>query len=381
MAPGIREDVEDIPEPARTSYRWTASIGFRGSEFIEFARKYFGGAGRNILLVTSAGFDPRSPRLAEDLSIWARPGSLRGLIVREERPTGNEALRSLADANEERLRAALSQTEIETIAVFDPTDLAVVGGRQAANLASRLPREGLTDIVVDLSALSVGVSFPLVRGLLELATSQKVNLHAVVVADAKLDASIQPQPAEAATLVHSFGGGLGLDSTSDAARLWLPQLASGRRELLDRVFEELAPHDICPILPFPAHDPRAGDALIDEFLPLLDDAWQVDTRNIIYAAENDPLDVYRTILALNDAREPVFVGHGGSVCVLSPVGSKVLALGALMAATERDFPVLHVEAVGFTADFNDLSAYPSDRGIYAHVWLTGDPYTTSSRSS
>jgi hypothetical protein len=140
------------------------------------------------------------------------------------------------------------------------------------------------------------------------------------------------------------------------------------------VFRELAPHDICPILPFPAHDPRAGDILVDEYLNELDDVWGVDTRNLIHAAEDDPLDVYRTILELSDAREPVFRGDGGELSVLSPVGSKVLALGTLMAAIERNFTVLHVEAVGFSANLSSLDTYPVEQGGFAHVWLTGEPY-------
>jgi hypothetical protein len=271
--------------------------------------------------------------------------------------------------------AAIPSNEIKTVRIFDEADLAVIGGRQAAALVHDLNVEGITDVVVDLSALSIGTSFPLVGALLETSGRWRFNLHAVVVADAALDATIQPQPAEAATLVHGFRGELGLDRSAEAAKLWLPQLAFGQRELLDRVYAELAPHDTCPILPFPAHYPRVGDALVEQYLPLLSDAWDVDTRNFIYAAEDDPLDVYRTILELDDARRPVFAGDGGSSCILSPVGSKVLGLGALMAAAERGFSVLHVEAVGFTVDLSAMAPYGADRGTFAHVWLSGEPYS------
>lgn len=360
---------------ARRDYRWDLGVGFRGHDFMKFAERYYGGVSRRVLLIASAGFDPRSPRLAEQFAKWA-PGRVKSILVREERPTSDSRLRVLADLHHDRLRAAVSPLREVQITVFDETDLAVIGGRQAASLVQELPLRDFTDIVVDLSALSIGVSFPLVRALLETKAGAQINIHAVVVADAHLDAMIRPLPTEAASAVHGFRGALGLDATAEASKLWLPQLAFGRLELLDRVFAELAPHDTCPILPFPAQDARAGDALVEEYLPLLSEAWAVDTRNIIYAAEDDPLDVYRTILELSDAREPVFAGHGGSLVVLTPIGSKVLALGAFMAATERNFPVLHVEAVGFTADASVLAQYPDDRGTFAHVWLSGDPYST-----
>lgn len=358
-----------------TAHRWAHAIGYRGAEFVGFGSKYFGAEDRRILLIAGIGFDPRAPRLAEQLAMWAG-NRVTAVLLREERPSADERLRILADAHAARLAAAVPSATTETISIFDEKDLAVIGGRRAAAVAGAIPLNGVTDIVVDLSALSVGTSFPLVGALLERADQVTCNLHTVVVADAVLDAAIVPQPTEAATAVHGFGGGLGLDSKAEAARLWLPQLAPGRRELLDRIFRAVAPHDVCPILPFPAHDPRIGDALIEDYLIDLDDAWEVDTRNMIYAAEDDPLDVYRTIVDLNDAREPVFDGDGGSLCVLSPVGSKVLALGALMAAAEKGFEVRHVEAIGYTADPDALALYPAERGTFAHVWLTGAPYPT-----
>ena len=157
-----------------------------------------------------------------------------------------------------------------------------------------------------------------------------------------------------------------------AARLWLPPLATGRRRALGRLHDFIDPHDTCPILPLPASNPRLGDTLAEEYLTELEDTWSVDTRNIVYADEGDPLDLYRTILRLDDLRQPVFAETGGSMLILSPLGSKVMALGALMAALERDLPVAHVESLGY-----DLEASVPEQ-IYQpdliHVWLEGEVY-------
>lgn len=370
----------DSLRPGRTDsltvaarHRWASAIGFRGQEFLTFGTEYFGDDNRQTLLFAAAGFDPRSPLLAERIASWAA-SRLTAVLIREERPEAAPNLRDLADMHERRLLTALPNALVEAVAMFDETDMAVIGGRRAAAIAANANLDGITDIVVDISAMSVGTSFPLVAALIERVRPLGCNLHAVVVSDPVLDEAIRPQPTESVTAVHGFRGELGLDHTAEAARLWLPQLASGRRGLLDRVFREIAPHDICPIVPFPAQHPRAGDELIDEYRPDLVGAWEIDTRNIIYAAEDDPLDVYRTILDLDDARQMVFDGHGGSLCILTPVGSKVLALGVLMAALERNFPVRHVEAVGFAAQSVLLDNYSPDRAVFAHVWLSGDPY-------
>lgn len=98
----------------------------------------------------------------------------------------------------------------------------------------------------------------------------------------------------------------------------------------------------------------------------------MDTRNIVYASESDPLDLYRTILRLEDLRVPVFAECDGSLLVLSPLGSKVMALGCLMAALERDLPIVYLEAVGYAVEANKLA----QEGDYKllHLWLEGDVY-------
>ena len=61
--------------------------------------------------------------------------------------------------------------------------------------------------------------------------------------------------------------------------------------------------------------------------------------------------------------------------VLSPLGSKVMALGALMAALERDLPVAHLEDFGYEIE----TAMPAstDRSRIIHIWLEGEAYPRS----
>lgn len=128
----------------------------------------------------------------------------------------------------------------------------------------------------------------------------------------------------------------------------------------------------CPILPFPASNPRHGDDLVADFIAEFENAWSIDTRNVVYGAEDDPLDLYRTILRLDDLRRPVFQEFGGSLLVLSPVGSKIMALGALLAALERDLPVAHLESIGYT--FSRSANGETPVPFLVHIWLEGDVY-------
>ena len=232
----------------------------------------------------------------------------------------------------------------------------------------------MTDVIVDISALSAGTSFPIIRYFVERFSRGKgaTNLHVFVVHDPNLDAAIHSIASDAPGYIHGFKGRSTLYDTADAARLWLPQLATGRRAALERLYGFIEPHDTCPILPFPASNPRLGDVLAEEYLTELESTWSVDTRNIIYAAEEDPLDLYRTILRLDDLRKPVFAETGGSMLVISPLGSKLMALGALMAALERNLPVAYLESIGYELE----ATVPEeiDQSNLIHIWLEGDVY-------
>jgi hypothetical protein len=78
---------------------------------------------------------------------------------------------------------------------------------------------------------------------------------------------------------------------------------------------------------------------------------------------------------MDDSRKRVFAEIGGSQIILSPVGSKALAVGALMAALDRDFTIMYVEALGYSADFARLDAVrETQTAELVHVWLSGEAY-------
>ena len=351
--------------------RWDPCIAHRGVEVADFIADYFSQSDRSPLLVAGAGFDPRAQVVAEALCEANPRTSAR--LIKEVRPRAPADQSARARTNTAALVDILDQHTLLPIDIFGPDD-AVVGGRNAVTAISAPPLDGFTDLVVDISALSVGTSFPIIRYLFEFAVSGcgPSNLHLFVTHDPSLDDGIRSLSSESPDFIHGFRGNSTLSTASDSARLWLPQLSSGRRTALERLYDFVEPHDTCPILPFPARQPRLGDILAEEYLTEFENAWSVDTRNIMYADEGDPLDLYRTILRLGDFRQKVFAESGGSILVLSPLGSKVMALGALMAALERDLPVAHIEPVGYQIS-NPLPTTISNPDII-HIWLEGDIY-------
>ena len=351
--------------------RWDPCIAHRDNEVDEFLASYFTQQDRSVLLVAGAGFDPRACAVAARLCETA--AVVRALLIKEERPDPPQDQVDRAAANTTTLRATLAERQVESIDIFG-SDGAVVGGRNVINVLSRQGLEGVTDVVVDISALSVGTSFPIIRYFVEriVRGKESANLHLFVAHDPHLDTNIRSKPSDTPGYVHGFKGRSTLFDAAGASRLWLPQLATGRRRALRELYDFIDPHDTCPILPFPATDPRLGDVLAEEYLTELERTWEVDTRNIVYADEGDPLDLYRTILRLDDLRQNVFEATGGSMLILSPLGSKAMALGALMAALERDLPVAHLEPIGYELE----ASVPEkiDRPNLIHVWLEGEVY-------
>jgi hypothetical protein len=352
--------------------RWDPCVDHRGKDALRFLREYFQSPHRRCCLVAGAGFDPRTTMTAGILAT-ALGDRLSAVFLREERPAPSRKTIARAERNVEELKRVIPRAEVETIDVLAP-DNAVVAGRNAVEKMRSRSFSGLTDLVVDMSALSIGTSFPVVRYLLEYAESRRpevVNLHVVVASLPEEDERRSRVSNDVPSLVHSFHGTLRLHSHAQNAKLWMPQLSIPKRDALDRIFASESFDDVCPILPFPSRNPRAGDAIIEHFLDQLEQRWGVDSRNFVYASEEDPLDVYRTILEIDEQRRPVFEKLG-SVVVLSPVGSKAVALGSLMAAIERSLPVVYVEALGYI--LTPKETVVDQEAELLHVWLHGEAY-------
>lgn len=352
---------------------WDPCVWHRDNEANTFLSEYFSCKDREVLLIAGAGFDPRTTALCRLLA--SVTSNLRAAFIQEQRPDPAHALVARAAENVKLLVGLVPNSVLLEIDIFG-YDNAVVGGRNAVKAMDQQKLDGITDIVVDISAMSAGTSYPLIRYLFERTghASSPRNLHLFVMPNAVLDESIVPIAGDTVGCIHGFRGGWSLDEKAGVAKLWLPQLAAGRQTPLQHIYDFVSPDDTCPILPFPSTRPRLSDELAEIYLTELESSWDVDPRNIIYAAEDDPLDLYRTILRIDDLRHPVFEGYGGSLLVLSPTGSKILAMGALMAALERDLPVVYLESIGYDYTGSELVEKAPMDVKFIHVWLEGDAY-------
>jgi hypothetical protein len=354
---------------------WAHCVAHYGPEVGRFVSEYFKDAKRRCLLVAAAGFDPRSAAVAEVLA-GTLGSRLRGVFIREERPNPDVNLVKHGDANEAHLCRLVPESVVHHIEVL-AADNAVIGGRAIVDILGRIDLNDVTDVVLDLSVLTVGVGFPAARFLLEKCeqVGGSLGFHLMLGCHPAGDGAVRGVPNDKVSFVHGFRGTLQLEGSDEAAKIWLPQLAMNKQTALEVIRGELPdPYDVCPILPFPAGDARAADKLIEVYRRELYDDWEVDPRNIIYAAESDPLDLYRAIRAIDLRHRQIFEEFPGSHVILSPLGSKVLASGALMAALDRNLPVQYVEDLTYEVDWKVAEKIAREQIELVHVWLHGVAY-------
>lgn len=354
------------------SVRWDPCISHRDDAARHFIAEYFGQADREVLLVCGAGFDPRATETAGLLTAAAGT-RLQAHLIREHRPRPDVALLRSADTNQATLQSLIPRNQVHMVNIFSEDEKTVVAGKRVVEMFRKLSLAGITDVVVDLSALSTGISFPLLRFLVSLADTSPgfPNVHVLVLTSPTTDDAVRAELMDQHQIVPGFGEDFMTSAGQRKPKLWLPQLGKRATSALDVIQNRLRFDEICPILPFPARSPRAVEELVEAYRVQISETWLVDDRDLLYAAEDDPLDLYRTILRIDTLRGATFEIEGGSTTVLSPLGTKAMALGTLLAALERDLPIVYVEAQRYKM------THPLGTEEYGliHLWLTGQAYT------
>ena len=348
---------------------------------ISFFKEHFKDEDRKCLIIGGAGFDPRATSIIE-LLCEILEERLTAYLIKEERPDPEKELIKQADSNLQRIQTFCNNLEVVKVNIF-ADDGAVVGGRNVIRAISGIDFSHFSDIVIDMSALSIGISFPIVSYAYQKTqeVSDTLNVHLALISNPELDAAIRAESNDKHSQVHGFDLNR-LFGDVEKAKLWLPVLSENKEQLFSLIHSGLSPHDTCPILPFPSGDPKKGDRIAYGIYSLaqtewggpLQNEWGLDPRNFVYADERRPLDIYRTILRIDDERKSVFEIFGGSTIILSPLSSKIPAIGALMAALERNFPIVYVEALSYNVSWEQIQNISDDSSKKTHVWLRGEAY-------
>lgn len=330
-----------------------------------------------LLFVCGSGFDPRALTVLERLRATTGRRIDARMIELPEDAT-DLAVRPLAQANRDRVAELIGDSggDLELQALPGYNDARSLGRLISREFQASGVLNRFNEMIVEISAMPRSVFFPLVRGALERAHLPADNpghwpgnLHVAVCENPDIDASVLEEGTTPMAPIGGFADPTGERSTTT---IWVPVLGESAPARVKALYEELEPDETCPVLPWPARDPRRGDRLILEYRRLLFEEIRIEPRNVIYAAERNPFDLYRALAALH-ARYLASLSPLGSVgMVLSSHSSKLLSVGVLLSAYELDLVVQHVSPgrYGLHAGAEELHAHDE---IF-DLWLTGEPY-------
>lgn len=257
-----------------------------------------------------------------------------------------------------------------------------------------------TDIVIDVSSLPRVVYLALLTGLLDrLITNRNgpnpllaggINLQVLVAEDPILDGRIQSEdPSNDLVAIPGFSGVLHIESVQDWPLVWFPILGENRRAQLEKVMAAAVPPtaEICPVLPHPSRDPRRADDLIVAYRVPLFDSRATPVSNILHANESNPFEAYRQLLkAMRRYRESMAI-VGGCRILVTPLGSKLLTLGAGLACFEMrpatmdenyGVAISHAEPKRYSVSKEDLLAANPE---ISSLLLTGEAYAPGNGST
>ena len=375
--PGARMD--SIMNSGGTA-RWEHYVLLRGARLSGFWAEQVARDDCDVLFVMGRGFDPRMT-MGLTTVLAAGGSGVRDVVGLELLEGPMSASLNHQDAVEQNWKEVVEVVGERGSASVEELQFWSEEGRRVSSQSARdlfgaAERfVSYSDVIIDVSSMPRGVYFPLIARVLYLLDhkegGRRTNLHVFVAEDAEYDATIHEEGIdEKAEFVSSFGGGFDEEGTP-TPKVWMPMLGEGKRVQFDRIQDRVKPDEICPVLPSPARNPRRADDLVLEYQRQLFDELHLDGRSFLHVSELNPFEVYRRLRGAVLRYSDVFGILGGCRVAISPMSSKLMSLGALLAAYElkargHRVGVAHVDAQGYRLQGSVV------RAELCGLWLCGE---------
>jgi hypothetical protein len=320
----------------------------QNGDFPVFWKDHFAVRARKVALVCGLGFDTRACLVAEKILEAGGEGPRDlWLICYENGQADAAVLKPMVDRNDARYQSAFGgRGSIHRLALDLRGEQGRVasGSRTQALFRTQAALAGYDDVVVDVSAMPRMMAMTAIAFLVNDFDARRQrgeavpNLFVGVAESIALDRGMAGKTfQEEVVNVPGFTGRIDAQSV-DNPKIWLPVLGEGQQLRLQRIYDKVQPDEICPVIPFPSRDPRRGDALIEEYREVLFDGYRVDPHNIVYASEFNPFEAYRQIFTTVERYRVALDQLGSCRAVISPLSSKLLSVGALLAAYDLSKP-------------------------------------------
>lgn len=291
------------------------------------------------LLILGKGFDPRACTILKrlkpimhNLSVWLIDYNDRA----KNEDGGNE---SRSENNYRVFKDLCNDIDNEEI------NVPLYGGNARTLVISESVRhvivsekiQNFEHILVDVSAMPRGVSFSLIKRLLDIKSSDQ-KLYILVCENSECDDRITPviveESAEYLPGFNTFS--MSMESDNDENIIWLPVLGLNQSAAFRIINNYLKPVEICPVVPFPSKNARRGENILRSNGQPIFRENNVEKRNIIYVPENYPILVYKKLYETVKYYEKALNGPKGKGQAMkyafSSQSSKLIDIGVLLAA-------------------------------------------------
>ena len=343
----------------------------------DFDRVWQRDAENPILVVLGSGFDPRSTVTLERI-LNATKRRIDALVVHLPESSTDLNVRPRAQVNQARIErlVKLGGGVVRHQMLPEAHDNGSLGRLISRQFQASGLLEQYAEVVIEISAMPRSIFFPLVRGVLQRAhlPSHSTSFwggdfHVAVCENPEADEVIFQ---EGTSPMGPIGGFSGERKQNPITKIWVPVLGERALSRVESLYAELKPDETYPVLPWPSKDPKRGDRLVLEYRKLLFEDIRLEPRNVIYASERNPFDLYRTLGKLHQRYVESLQTLGFVSMVLSSHSSKLLSMGVLLTAYEFDLEVLHVSpgTYGLRDGADELRA----KDEVFDLWLTGGPY-------
>jgi hypothetical protein len=325
---------------------------------------------RRTLLVCGAGFDPRTTDAAQEISTLDL-ADLQVIAIKPGPAGDHSGAQSSAAENLSQLKTLFG----DRLTVVDSPEVEEVAAAGTVLTRFLVATHGILDydtVIVDMSGLPSAISFTVLHLFLQGADGKSRNLVVTVSDDPQTDARIRAAGLGDAGVLNALTR---IPTETDKRVIWIPVLGSGAGDELQSLRTMLDPQEVCPVVPFPARAARLGDDLLVEHRTFLFEEVKFEPRNVMYASENNPFDLYRQVVSLSHRYRAALEPLGEVAIVVSEHASKLLSLGVLLAAHEAHLSVAQVLPLSYTLSDDD----GTQRDATLHTaWLIGEPYDVGS---
>lgn len=322
--------------------RWDPYILITESEFNGFWKRHLKCRERNILFIVGGGFDVRAASGSERICKLEGEGCRDvWLLDFVNNMPASDHNNELINKNLKQYRRIFDPKNIKNLPIQLPDSSNRSGAsRPASDIISAHGDEfkKYDDIVIDVSAMPRMVAMTFIVKMLHLLDGiydnerKDINLHILASESIQSDIDVASVSlSDTVTSVIGFSGKLNSVVTEHIPRVWFPILGEKQETRLIRIHEELQPDEICPVIPFPSKDAQRGDKIIREYRQILFEKFRIDPKNILHACEFNPFEAYKQIYTAIKRYRDSLSELGGCKVFISPLSSKLLSVGAVLA--------------------------------------------------